>query len=130
MRSIAEYIDLARSRQNFRSIRRLAQELEMGHSALLKMRDGEMYPSDEKMVRLAELAGADIQEALLNLNIWRSKSPMAKARYQDLKRSLARTAGAGLIAASVLIPHGKSEASTGLERESLEPGSVYIMLIQ
>ena len=123
MRNIFDYIEAAKSRQDFRSLRRLAKELEMGHSALLKMRDGEMFPADDKMVRLAELAGADVQEALLNLNIWRSKSPMARARYQDLKRSLARTAGAGLVAASVLIPHGKSEASPGLERESLEAHS-------
>lgn len=127
MKNVADYIEAAMNEQSFKSLRRLATALDIGHSSLVRMRDGDTYPSDETMARLAELARADVYGALCNLNIWRAKSPAVRAYYKDIKRSIRGTAAAGLIGATALTSSGNSDAGTHAMVESLNAQNQFIL---
>ena len=127
MDSIIDYLDAAKDRQGFKSDRRLAAELGIGVTTMHSIRHGRHCPDDDVMTQLAMLAGADVQAALIDLNIWRAKSPKTKERYRDIKRSLRGTAAAGLIGATVLISSGNSDAGTHAMVESHPPEQVIVM---
>jgi len=127
-----EYCELATNRQNLRSYAQLAQRLGISGTSLSNMRAGKIYPSDATMRRLAELAGVDAREALLDLALWRVSDGPTRAVYaamlRDLKRSLAKTAAAVLAVVMVLNPGQKSDAQTPAPSERPRAGAIYIML--
>ena len=95
---LIDYIELAMQKQGFKSYRELSRAL--GHKSnqsLVFLRKGFQNPSDETMIRLAELAGLSKEAAILRLNIWRSKSPEARELYTALAERLAKQASTWLI---------------------------------
>ncbi len=88
MPTIDFYTDLAKSRCGFKSDRELCEALGFSSTAVSNWRTKKAWPSDDTMVRLAELAGRDPARALLDLNAWRAEGP-AKALYTELAMRIA-----------------------------------------
>ena len=87
MRTIDDYIDAAKSQNPLlKSDCRLSLAVGMGLTTVCFWRTGRSWPSNEAMIRLAEFAGIDPEEALIELNIWRARTPAARALYQSVAR--------------------------------------------
>jgi len=113
MRSIDDYIDTAKQRAGLTSDRKL--DLALGHTgqSVSHWRTKRAWPTDEKMVKLAELAGVDPEEALLDLSVWRTEGE-ARAVYERLARRISGTAAgiaAALLAGSLYVTDVKAEIS-------------------
>ena len=98
--TLDEYCDTAKAINGMRFDAQLARELGITTAALAAWRMKKSWPADEKMIKLADLAGIDPIDALLDLNIWRSHGP-AIALYTRIKKALAGTAAALLLALTV-----------------------------
>lgn len=85
MRTIHDYLNGAKARNpELKSDRRLALALDLGETASYFWRRGRAWPSDESMIRIAELAGVDPEEALADLNVWRAKSLETRELYSRI----------------------------------------------
>jgi len=82
--TINDYLDAAAQKHALTSDRQLARELGVTHQALRNWRKFQAWPSDQTMVRIAAMAEADTDDALLHLNYWRSKDPVAKDMYRKI----------------------------------------------
>ncbi len=69
-----EYAEKAIVRYGLTGYNNLARELGMTKSSISMLRSGKNVPSEETMIKLAELAGLPKEEALIDLNLWRSKN--------------------------------------------------------
>lgn len=72
MRTIDNYIDKAREKTGATSDRNLAKILDIDNSSITHWRTKRSWPADDTISKLAELAGIPQDEALLELNAWRS----------------------------------------------------------
>lgn len=116
MRTVDEYADLAKNAQGFRSDRELGRALGYKGNTVSYWRQKKAWPSDDTMLQLAELAGIEPGEALIDLNIWRS-SGRARSIYQRM----AMTA-AGLIIGLVVSTYGtatKAEQGFNLDGQNI-----------
>lgn len=84
MLSIDEYLDKAKHTQKLKSDRQLSAALGVKGSYITFYRTKRSWPSDALMIKIAELANEDPQEALLNLNIWRNADSAAASMYSNL----------------------------------------------
>ena len=87
-RTIDWYIDLAMIRTGVQSERALGEKAGLAANSLSNYRTGRAFPSDQIMERLAELACADADFALVDLNIWRAKTDSVRQRYMRLAQIL------------------------------------------
>ena len=78
MKSLNNYINDAKQAKNIKSDRLLCQALNLSNNAITSYRTQRAWPTDETMVRLAELGGNDPELALIDLNIWRTPAPAQK----------------------------------------------------
>lgn len=78
MRTLQTYIDTAIKRNNLSSMRRFCDAIGVSHNATTAYNNGSL-PSDETMIKIADLAGIDRMQALADLNTWR-----APERYKSL----------------------------------------------
>lgn len=108
MPTIDEYIDEAKRVRGFRSDRELSNALGFKNNSVSHWRTKRAWPSDESMVTLAELAGMPPEQALLDLNFWRSTG-QAKSVYATLAARIA----AAIIA--ITLPLSASAARTIME---------------
>lgn len=67
-----DYMQLAIKRQGLKGSNHLARELGLTSGAISILHSGKSLPSDDTMIKLADLAGLPKEEALIDLNIWRS----------------------------------------------------------
>lgn len=105
MRSIDEYLDAAKLRNNVPSDAQLSTLVGVRQSVISCMRTRRSWPSDATMVRIAELAGVDPHEGLVDLSIWRNgDNGHVQALWADLKKKLTP------IAASLCLIMGLSAA--------------------
>ena len=74
MRRIDDYMDLARQRHGLSSDRQLSKALELSPAQTNNWRTARTLPSDEVMVRLADLCGIHHEVALAELGYWRTTS--------------------------------------------------------
>lgn len=89
MKSFNEYAQKAIVRYGLTGYNNLARELDMTKSAMSMLRSGKNIPSEETMVKLAELAGLPKEEALIDLNLWRSKDkPEVQKIWQRLSKMI------------------------------------------
>ena len=88
MRTIDDYIDIAKARNGFKSDNQMARALLITSSTLNAWRMRRAWPCDDYMTQIAVLAGISEQEALVELNIWRDKSPRSRAVYSRLLERL------------------------------------------
>ncbi|MEG3638869.1 helix-turn-helix domain-containing protein [Magnetococcus sp. PR-3] len=73
MKTIDMYCDLAIKRQGLKNDTALANEIGIGRAAISQWRTKRTVPSDETMIKLAELAKEDPELALLHLAMWRTE---------------------------------------------------------
>lgn len=124
MDSIVEYLDAAKSRIGVEADWKLSLEMGKSPAWASHMRSGRDWPSDDTMIRLAELAGADPARALLQLNLWRASSPAVSMQYSRLLQRIA-----SLFAIFTLVIGGSYsvQASTIKEHQATHAKIVYIM---
>lgn len=96
MNSVSEYVEKARKNSGADSDRKVAQMLGLKGSAASMWRTGRTFPSDETMIRLAQVAGVDPYKALIDLNIWRS-SGNVQAAYRKLAAMVNQQVVRGLV---------------------------------
>ena len=73
MHTLNYYIDAALRVQNIESDRQLAFRLEQSAGNVYMWRSKKTMPSDDTIVKLAQLGKKDVCKALIDLNIWRSE---------------------------------------------------------
>ena len=89
MRSIDDYLDAAKQRQGVSSDTKLGKLIGVSSPVMSGMRTRRNWPSDPTMVRIAELAGVDPAEALIDLSIWRNGSHgKVQLVWAELKKKL------------------------------------------
>lgn len=98
MQSVEAYMDAAKAAHGIRSDRELGRRVGVGPTAPTNWRTKKAWPADATMLRLADLAGIDPAEALMDLNKWRADSPTVKSVYERIAHRLA-----GAIAALAII---------------------------
>ena len=91
--TINDYLDAAIEKHHLTSDRHLARELGVTHQALRNWRNFRAWPTDQTMVRIAYMAEADTDDALLHLNYWRSKDPIAKEMYRKILAAIYHVKG-------------------------------------
>lgn len=125
-RDIIWYLDTAKARQGFKSDRQLSSALGYSSAVAHQLRSRFTPPSDETMVKLATMAGVPASEALMDLNIWRSKSTEVRSAYEKIAAQLK---GAAIIAALALPLFGSQvvEAEQSVDRPPSGLTNVYIM---
>lgn len=89
MRSLDDYLDLAKQNTGVKSDRELSKKFG-GHQTIHQWRVRKALPSDEKMVLLAEMACIPEDEALAELGFWRSVSRNETHAAQVYRRMLQR----------------------------------------
>lgn len=127
MRTLTQYLDLARARQGIESDRQLGTAIGLKKGIAHQYRKGAALPSDDAMVALAHLAGIDPEIALLDLNQWRAKGA-ARSVYMEMARRLAGTTVALLVALGLAAGSG-GDAIAGTNAAQINPlrRAVYIM---
>ena len=73
MKNFHDYLKLAINRQGLRGINALACELGIKSASMSRLNTGKSLPAESTMIKLAELAGLPKEEALIDLNLWRSE---------------------------------------------------------
>lgn len=72
MKNFKDYMLLAINRQGLRGNNALAREIGINSAAMSALYTGKSLPAESTMIKLAELAGLPKEEALIDLNLWRS----------------------------------------------------------
>lgn len=108
--NLDDYIDIAIRRNGLKSDRDLDRALGFKGNGVVFWRSKRSWPSDKAMMKLAVLAGVDPEAALLDLNLWRAKSPEVKAMYSAIAAKLKSTAAALALGVLLLAPQGTEGA--------------------
>lgn len=90
MLTIDDYINRAKTAQKLNSDRDLDRALGFKGQPTSHWRTKRTWPADETMVKLAEMAGIDPAQALMDLGIWRASSPKVSAIYSSISERLAK----------------------------------------
>ncbi len=85
MRTVKDYISEAQKKQGIPSNNKLAYALGITPTALSAIYKSKNIPSDETMIKLAELAGIPEEEALVDLSIWRAQTPKTKEVWEKIR---------------------------------------------
>lgn len=123
MESIQDYLDAAKSRGNLSADWKLAILLGVSPQWAAGVRIGTNLPSDTVMLKLADLAGVPPERALLDLNLWRAKSPSVAKVYAGI---IQRLGAASIACALLLASSGYGHARTLAEQSyRIHANSVY-----
>lgn len=118
MMTLEHVLDRAKERANLRSDRELGRAIGSSNPSYISFyRTRNVLPSDGQMIRLAELAEMDPNEALLWLNVWRAKDETAKSRYKKMIATIA--SAAALIAMAPAIPQLSQDVAISSDHENL-----------
>ena len=89
MKKFADYTQAVITRYGLRGQNAVARELNITTASMSQFTTGKALPSEETMIKLAELAGMPKEEALIDLNLWRSKSnPEVQKIWQRLSKMI------------------------------------------
>lgn len=89
MKSFNDYTKKAIARFGLRGQNAVARELGITTASMSNLASGKILPSDDTMIKLAELAGMPKEEALIDLNLWRSKDkPEVQKIWQRLSKMI------------------------------------------
>ena len=87
--NFTDYAEKAISRYGLTGYNNLAREINITKASMSRLRSGQANPSDSTMIKLAELAGMPKEEALIDLNLWRSKDkPELQKVWQRLSKMI------------------------------------------
>lgn len=87
--NFTDYAEKAINRYGLTGYNNLAREIGIKKSSMSALRAGKTCPTEENMIRLAELAGMPKEEALIDLNLWRSKDkPEVQKIWQRLSKMI------------------------------------------
>lgn len=100
MRNFNDYAERAIKRYGLAGNNALARELGVNKSSISQMSAGKIYPAEATMIKLAELAGMPKEEALIDLNLWRSKD---KPELQKIWQNLAKILGCLILFLSIKV---------------------------
>ncbi len=104
MKSFNDYTTRAINRYDLRGQNALAREIGIAGATLSQFSSGKALPSDDTMIKLAELAGMPKEEALIDLNLWRSKDkPEVQKIWQRLSKMIGCFAATLLFSNNLLI---------------------------
>ncbi len=95
MRKVQDYISEARKKKGIYSNNKLASAIGLTGPAIVNIVKNKALPAEETILKLAELADIPPEEALLDLSIWRAKSPEAKSTWENIKKLLNTAAMTG-----------------------------------
>lgn len=104
MRTVDDYMDLAKTRLGV-SDRGLSLHLGLAGGATNNYRTKRAWPSEETILKLAALADVPEDQALMDLNAWRSRGKTREI-YERLAAKIAATAALFLFCA--LLPYATS----------------------
>lgn len=132
---LTDYMDAAIEAKRLPSDRALAKALELDQATISTWRSGRYLPKNHQMIALSRLAGADEEQALVLLNIWRAEKEQderARELYRRLLRRLTgRTGTAVAIALALGVSGPEKPESPGMERGgnrlTVELPALYIM---
>ena len=89
MKNFTDYAEKAIVRYNLTGYNNLAREIGITKASMSALRAGKTIPADSTMIKLAELAGMPKEEALIDLNLWRSKDkPELQKVWQRLSKMI------------------------------------------
>lgn len=115
MMTITEYLDAARARRFLEADVHLSLVLGQSSAWASQVRRGLTFPSEDAMVRLAELAGISPDIALLDLARERAKNPAVRSTWANI---LQRIAVAVVVA---LLPVGATRVSVANAQDAKAP---------
>lgn len=101
MQQVDFYIDAAKARQHFKSDRELSRALGAKGNPVTQWRCRRSWPADDTMLRLADLAGLDPVNSLMDLNRWRAASSNVRSVYERIAHRLSGTAASIIVALGV-----------------------------
>lgn len=90
------YVEKAKEKNNYKYLSQVSEGLSMTKGAFSFLYNGKGLPTEETVVKLADLAGIDAEEALLDLSIWRAKKIKDKRileAYKKIKKYYEKIAG-------------------------------------
>lgn len=122
--TLDDYLDDAKLALRTTSDRALGRALNVSPGCVVGWRNKRCWPSDEQMMKVAKLAGIDPRVAVLQLNMWRSKSPAATNIYEKILLTLSKAAAVVLIMTGVFTCHPNR---TFAEQIITDAGAMYIM---
>ena len=70
MRNFQDYISEAQKKQNLYSLSKIAQKIGISANSVSVMYKNKTLPSEETLIKIADLAGIPREEALLDVSIW------------------------------------------------------------
>jgi transcriptional regulator with XRE-family HTH domain len=117
-----KYAEKAKEKQGLRSDRALAKKIGITQASIQKLVIGETIPKDETMIKVAELAGVPMEQALVDLQIWRAekmKNSKVKSFWKNLHKMVASVA---LVLAFIIALPSSSKSA----EKSLNPITVNI----
>lgn len=88
MRTFQDYVFEARRKQEIYSNEKLAKAIGIAGPSLSVMFNNKTLPAEETILKLAELAGIPPEEALIDLQIWKAKSPEAKSIWERMRNMI------------------------------------------
>jgi len=95
--TIDVYIDLARELNGLSSDRRVAQALGVTPATVNAWRSKRQWPSDQAMIRLADLTQRARECALVDLNMWRARTPAVRQTYGKILGRLTGMTGTPIV---------------------------------
>lgn len=88
MRTIKDYISEAQKKQGIPSNNKLAAAIGITNGGLSNLYKGKAIPTDETILKLAELAGIPEEEALIDVSIWRAADPKTKSIWERMRNMI------------------------------------------
>lgn len=119
---LADYLDTAKARGNFASDTKLSIAMGSSPAWAHMVRTGKMLPSDEAMLRLADLAGVSPDIALLDLSRARAVDPRVRSTWANILQRIA------VAVVAALLPIGAARASVENAQEAKTPYKAAITL--
>lgn len=88
MRTFQDYVSEAQQKNDIHSLSKLAQMIGISKNSMSVMYKKQTLPGEATILKLAELAGIPPEEALIDLQIWKAKSPEAKSIWERMRNMI------------------------------------------
>ena len=110
MKSLIDYIELAKEKSNLTSDRALSLEIGISNSNICSWRKGHTVPKEKQLLKLAELAGISKEQAVIEWSFWKADIE-TKPVYENILKRIASWILPATLFGSILIESGTANAS-------------------